>query len=206
MSSNFIHVSLSHLPSSLKKNNLFKKICENYREDKKTIPFPQDFYEKEISILSLVDMIETIDYLSPYSSDISFMNFDFIIENRDLILQRLPELKKKLPCSSFLKQIIILLTTDGDKLLNLIVEYNYLSLLKYCIQTEILIINFETICSLVAKYGNLEMLQYVHNLGGILNSSALDFTIQNKDNDCYTYILQNIEDDSKDIEDIEDIE
>jgi hypothetical protein len=50
------------------------------------------------------------------------------------------------------------------------------------------------------------MLQYVHNLGGILNSSALDFTIQNKDNDCYTYILQNIEDDSKDIEDIEDIE
>lgn len=197
MNTNIVHVSLHHMPSKFKKNDLFKKMFEKYKNkentNEKIVPLSKEFYENEISTLILIDMFESVDFLYEYLSDISFMNFDFIIDNEELIIKKLPELKKKIPNSSFLKQIIILLEYENDILIKCITKENYLSLLKYCIETNRIVINLETICSDVSKYGHFEMLRYVHNLGGEMNDIALSFAIQNNDDKCYNYILEHIE-------------
>lgn len=185
-----VHVRLSKLPSSIKSTQFYNLLKNKHikKDSDVKIPIPADIYAKELIMSTVYDMIPAVDSLFKLTGEIDEKNYDFIYENRASILPHVQNFKVMYQDNIFVNEITLLLENSGSLLFE-IIENDYVNLLKYCISKELLFINYDDICVVLAKKGKYQCLKYMHSIGATLDKRSLDIAIKNKCEECVNYIL-----------------
>ena len=190
--SEIVHVSINKVPSSIKTTHFYNILKDKYikRGRDVDIPIPADLYAKELVISTLYDMIPTLESLFQFTGDIDEKNYDFVYENRDIIRPHIESVQKTYPNSTFLDEIVLLIThTNTSMLLYEIIENDYVNLLKYCLSKELIFVDYENICVLLAKKGKYECLKYMYSIGATVDKQVLDMAIKFNHEECVNYIV-----------------
>ena len=192
--SDIIYIQLNELPDSLKKSQIYKILSDNHKNNP-IIPIFRELYEKELVLSNLLNLSDMINKLSGlyYSYIPPDINYDFVIENKNIIIPNLENVSRKYPQLKYIQEITLLLTTPREKLLKSAIKNECIHLLNYCIKKQILDINYNEICCIPVKYNNVYMLDYLYKLGGVLNNTTCEISIAHGSLECLEYISKSLE-------------
>ena len=189
-----IYIHLNDMPDTLKKSKTYKILSEKHKNNPK-VPIVKEIYERELILSNIINISYVVNKLSSLypthiPNDIPDANYDFIIQNKDVIIPNLKHLTNQYPSIKYIQEITLLLTSPREKLLNKIIKYECIHLLHYCINKNIISINYTDLCEISVKYNNVNMLEYTHAIGGLLGLNVCNASIYHGSVDCLDYIYE----------------
>lgn len=184
-----VYIPLNEIPDTLKRAKIYKILAENHKNNPK-VPIFRELYERELVLSNLLNLSDVINDLSKlnYSYIPPDINYDFVVDNKDIIIPNLNNITNRYPQLKYIQEIILLLTVPREKLIKKAIKHEYIHLLNYCIKKQLVDINYNEICCIPAKYNNVYMLDYIYNIGGVLNADACNISIIHGSIDCLEYI------------------
>lgn len=188
-----VYIPLNKIPDTLKKTKMYKILSENHKNNPE-IPIFRELYERELILSNLLNLSYIINHLSRlnYSYIPPDINYDFVLENKDVIIPNLQDISNKYPQLKYIQEITMLLTVPREKLLKKTIKHECTHLLNYCIKKEFVEVDYINICCIPVKYNNVYMLDYIYSIGGILNTDVCNMSIVHGSIDCLKYIANQL--------------
>lgn len=117
-----IMVRLTEFPETLKNNNIYKILKQQYTNSDPIIPILREIYEREMILSNIIDMYYIVDKLNQITPNniSSTIHYEFVLQLQILYLsvsKDIQNYKNHETISEYIYDISLLLTTQRENLL-----------------------------------------------------------------------------------------